>query len=86
MVEVYALVVSTGIAVVHYCLPFWGLSNLVALCFAGNAISLLMLDTFYTGAALLAGLFFYDIFFVFYSDRLFSESVMVSVAQNFEAP
>jgi len=42
----------------------WILSNVVALAFAYNAISLLYLDSFGTGSILLGGLFFYDIWCV----------------------
>lgn len=45
-----------------------------------NAIQLLSLDSFKTGMILLSGLFFYDIFWVFYTP------VMVSVAKSFDAP
>ncbi|GAA97932.1 uncharacterized protein L969DRAFT_89765 [Mixia osmundae IAM 14324] len=58
----------------------WILSNLLALSFSYNAISLMRLDSFKTGTLLLAGLFLYDIWWVFGTD------VMVSVATNFEAP
>ena len=45
-----------------------------------SAIQLMSLGTFQTGAILLGGLFFYDIFWVF------GTNVMVSVAKNLEAP
>ncbi|GAA5870901.1 hypothetical protein JCM1840_002725 [Sporobolomyces johnsonii] len=66
----------------------WILSNLVALAFAYNAISLLYLDSFLTGAILLSGLFLYDIWWVFGSPAVFGPGadVMVSVAKNFNAP
>ncbi|CEQ39634.1 SPOSA6832_01167 [Sporobolomyces salmonicolor] len=66
----------------------WVLSNLVALAFAYNAISLLYLDSFLTGAILLSGLFLYDIWWVFGSPAVFGPGadVMVSVAKNFNAP
>ncbi|GAA5908683.1 hypothetical protein JCM8208_002187 [Rhodotorula glutinis] len=66
----------------------WVLSNVVALTFAYNAISLLYLDSFITGSVLLAGLFFYDIWWVFGSKRVFGSgaNVMVDVAKSFDAP
>ena len=45
-----------------------------------NAIELIQLNSVSTGAILLGGLFFYDVFWVF------GTNVMVSVARNFEAP
>jgi hypothetical protein len=43
----------------------WYLTNVLSFSFAHSAISMLKLDGFKTGAALLVGLFFYDIFWVF---------------------
>lgn len=43
----------------------WYLTNLLSFSFALSAITLLKLDGFKTGGALLAGLFLYDIFWVF---------------------
>lgn len=41
------------------------ITDIMGLSFAHNAISLLKIDSFKTGAVLLAGLFFYDIWWVF---------------------
>lgn len=74
------------VSAAHFWTGNWVLSNLLALSFSFNAISLLRLDTFFTGMILLTGLFFYDIYWVFGSVKTFGQSVMVSVATNFEAP
>lgn len=56
---------ATGLAIIlaitQHTNPHWAVSNLLALSFAFNAISLLRLDSFFTGSALLALLFIYDI-------------------------
>jgi minor histocompatibility antigen H13 len=66
---------------VHYSMTKnWISSNLLGLAFALSAIKLLHLDSFKTGMTLLAGLFLYDIFWVFGTD------VMVSVAKSFDVP
>lgn len=41
------------------------LTNILAMSFAHNALSLLRLDSFWTGCILLSGLFVYDIWWVF---------------------
>jgi minor histocompatibility antigen H13 len=41
------------------------LTDILALSFSHNALSLLKLDSFRTGAILLAGLFVYDVWWVF---------------------
>lgn len=48
--------------------------------FSFNAISLIRLPSFKVGIILLAGLFVYDIYWVFFTP------VMVSVAKNFDVP
>ncbi|GAA6019882.1 hypothetical protein JCM10207_003325 [Rhodosporidiobolus poonsookiae] len=66
----------------------WILSNLIALSFSYNAISLLYIDSFATGSILLMGLFVYDIWWVFGSKAVFGKGadVMVTVATSFDAP
>ncbi|KAI9189329.1 hypothetical protein H9P43_000760 [Blastocladiella emersonii ATCC 22665] len=58
----------------------WILNNLFGFAFSVSAIALMDLDSFKTGMILLAGLFAYDVFWVFGTD------VMVSVAKSFDAP
>lgn len=41
------------------------LTDILALSFSHNALSLLKIDTFKTGCVLLSGLLFYDIYWVF---------------------
>jgi minor histocompatibility antigen H13 len=41
------------------------LTNILALSFGHDAMSMLKVDTFRTGSILLSGLFFYDIWWVF---------------------
>jgi minor histocompatibility antigen H13 len=43
----------------------WYITNMLSFSFAYSAIKAMKLDGFVTGAALLAGLFLYDIFWVF---------------------
>ncbi|KAK7057203.1 minor histocompatibility antigen H13 [Favolaschia claudopus] len=56
------------------------LTDILALAFAHNALSLLKIDSFQTGCILLTGLFFYDIWWVFGTE------VMVKVATNLDIP
>ncbi|KAJ2455539.1 hypothetical protein EV183_000016 [Coemansia sp. RSA 2336] len=58
----------------------WLVSNLFGLAFSFSAITLIRLDSFKSGMIMLAGLFVYDVFWVFGTE------VMVSVAKNFDAP
>lgn len=56
------------------------LTNILGVCFAHSALSIFKLDTFRTGCILLAGLFIYDVWWVF------GTKVMVSVATGLDIP
>ncbi|KAG6436965.1 hypothetical protein SASPL_101872 [Salvia splendens] len=58
----------------------WLANNILGVAFSIQGIEMLSLGSFKTGAILLAGLFVYDIFWVFFTP------VMVSVAKSFDAP
>lgn len=58
----------------------WLANNILGLAFSIQGIEMLSLGSFKIGAILLAGLFIYDIFWVFFTP------VMVSVAKSFDAP
>ena len=58
----------------------WVANNIFGFAFSLQAISLMNLGSYQVGCILLAGLFIYDIFWVFGTD------VMVTVAKSFDAP
>ncbi|KAJ2656531.1 hypothetical protein IWW48_004991 [Coemansia sp. RSA 1200] len=73
-------VVSSIITGLYLWSKNWVLSNAFGLALSLSATNLIRLDSFKSGMIMLAGLFVYDIFWVFGTE------VMVSVAKNFEAP
>lgn len=77
---------AMGVATAQIYTTHWVLVNAVALSFAYNAISLIALDSFITGSILLAGLFVYDVWWVFGSQHVFGDNVMVEVATSFDGP
>lgn len=58
----------------------WIVNNLLGVCIAITGMSTLKLSTFKSGLIMLAGLFFYDIFFVFGTD------IMLTVATSIDGP
>jgi len=56
------------------------LTDVLALSFSFNALSILKIDSFRTGCILLTGLFFYDIYWVFGTE------VMLKVATSLDVP
>ncbi|XP_076058053.1 signal peptide peptidase [Oratosquilla oratoria] len=78
--DLICLLVCTVLGVWYLIKKHWVANNLLGLAFAINGVELLHLNNIQTGALLLAGLFVYDIFWVF------GTNVMVTVAKSFEAP
>lgn len=66
----------------------WLLNNIVALSLAFTFLKTVRLNRLVPGVILLSSLFFYDIFWVFYSTKFTKggQSVMIAVATSFEAP
>jgi minor histocompatibility antigen H13 len=78
--EVVLAVPSIALGLWYFVSKSWLANNLLGLAFSIVGIEALSLGSTKTGAILLAGLFVYDVFWVFCTP------VMVSVARNFEAP
>lgn len=58
----------------------WVANNILGISFSINGVAMLSLGRFQIACLLLGGLFFYDIYWVFFTN------VMVTVAKSFEAP
>lgn len=78
--EVLGAPISAAICYLQYVSPHWIFSNVVGGCLAISGIRTIRLDSFSTGFIMLAGLFLYDIYFVFGTE------VMVTVATKVQAP
>jgi len=66
----------------------WLANDLLGISFCVQAIEMMSLGSYQNGVILLCGLFVYDIFWVFGTGLIMEggNSVMVSVAKNFDAP
>lgn len=71
---------SLGLGVWYALSKHWLANNALGICFSLLGIESVSLGSFKTATILLAGLFVYDVFWVFCTP------VMVNVARNFEAP
>ncbi|KAL1337841.1 hypothetical protein HN51_032536 [Arachis hypogaea] len=78
--QIVAAIPGTFFCVWYALRKHWLANNILGLAFCIQGIEMLSLGSFKTGAILLAGLFVYDIFWVFFTP------VMVSVAKSFDAP
>ncbi|KAL6527831.1 hypothetical protein OROMI_029642 [Orobanche minor] len=78
--QIIAAIPGTFFCVWYASKKHWLANNILGLAFCIQGIEMLSLGSFKTGSILLAGLFVYDIFWVFFTP------VMVSVAKSFDAP
>ncbi len=77
----------SGFAGYHYIITKnWIINNVFGVSFCLMGIKMIGLSKYQTGAIMLIGLFFYDIFWVFGSKSVFGSNVMVTVAKGVEAP
>jgi len=79
-VDIICMLVAAGVGGWYLMTKHWIATNFYGLSFSTNGIKMFALPSFKTGAILLSGLFFYDVFWVFGTD------VMVTVAKSFDAP
>ncbi len=84
--DVTALALSSPVAYWYFATKNWLPNNILAVSLALSAVDALALGDFVSGVVLLCGLFFYDVFWVFFSKQVFGANVMVSVAKQFEGP
>lgn len=78
--EVLGLPIGLALVVLQYLSKHWIIGNILGGSVAVQGVRTIKLDSFKTGFIMLAGLFFYDIYFVFGTD------VMVTVATKLDIP
>lgn len=86
--ELLCYIVGTLVALWYALSKNWLANDILGVCFCIQAIEMMSLGSFTNGLILLSGLFVYDVFWVFGTGLFMAEgdSVMVSVAKNFNAP
>lgn len=75
-----AILALTLIIISNFFSKAWWLTNLQGFAFSYSALQLMSPTTFTTGSMILVALFFYDIYFVFFTP------MMVTVATNLDVP
>lgn len=86
LVDVVAVGLAFPFGYWYFKTKYWFPNNVLAVSLAVSAVDALALSDFVSGVVLLSGLFFYDIFWVFFSKQVFGDNVMVSVAKQFDGP
>ena len=79
-------ILALGIILSYVFTKNWILSNIIGLCFAFIIIKTVKIPNFKVGGLLLGLAFFYDIFWVFFSSKIFGDNVMVAVASGLDLP
>jgi len=86
LMELLGCCVGAAMAAGYVFSKNWIINNVFGVSFCIVGIKMIGLSNYKTGAIMLVGLFFYDIFWVFGSKSVFGSNVMVSVAVGVEAP
>jgi hypothetical protein len=86
MAEFVSMVPATIFSVYYVKTKHFMMNNVMGISFCVQSIERISIGSYKIGAILLSGLFFYDIFWVFGSEKVFGSNVMVTVAKNFDGP
>jgi len=86
MTWVISAVIAAIIISIYLITKSWIMSNIIAASMVILMFRVIRLPSYMVAALLLGLAFFYDIFWVFYSEKLFGTSVMASVATRVELP
>lgn len=81
-----AAVVAAAVAIAWGLTFFWVLTDVLAVSLAIVGLFVLRLDGMRVATILLVLFFIYDLFWVFYSEKVFNDNVMVSVATRETLP
>jgi len=80
--SIITLVLAAGIITLWMTTNSWLIINGIGICIGITALSILKLQSLKVSSILLILFFFYDIFWVFISDKIFKKNVMISVATS----
>jgi minor histocompatibility antigen H13 len=75
-----ALLALSAVGYFAFVAKLWWLTNFLGFCFCYGTLQVMSPSTFWTGTLILAALFFYDIYFVFFTP------LMVTVATKLDVP
>ena len=84
--ELVAIIPSAIFSIYYFKTKHYMLNNLFGISFCVQSIERMSIGSYKIGAILLSGLFIYDIFWVFGSEKVFGSNVMVTVAKSFDGP
>ena len=84
--EIMSSIISGILIMFYFITRHWILNDLICFCLAFTSLSFIILKSFMLCFICLFLFFIYDTFWVFYSEKIFSENVMVVAATSIQIP
>lgn len=84
--ELGTFVVGVSVVLVWFVTRHWVANNILGMSICMYMMTVVRLSSIKVAAVLLSLLFFYDIFWVFYSQPIFGKNVMVTAAKGLDLP
>ena len=84
--EITSLIISGSIIALYFITRHYILNDLICFCLAFTTLSFIILKSFMLCFVCLFAFFIYDTFWVFYSEKIFTENVMVVAATSIQIP
>ena len=84
--EIASAVISGFLIMFYFITRHWLLNDIICFCLAFTTLSFIVLKSFMLCFICLFSFFIYDTFWVFYSEKIFKENVMVVAATSIQIP
>ncbi len=88
-IKIYHIIsfsITTILVSLYFYLKNWQLNNIMAFGLVFYILSFLLIKNFLVCFTFLIGIFLYDTFWVFYSHKIFTDNVMLTVATKIDLP
>ena len=84
--EITSLFLSGLLIIIYFITRHWVINDIICFCLAFTTLSFIILKSFMLCFVCLFAFFVYDTFWVFYSEKVFTENVMVVAATSIQIP
>ena len=84
--HIISFLITTILVSLYFYLKNWQLNNIMAFGLVFYILSFLLIKNFLVCFTFLIGIFLYDTFWVFYSHKIFTDNVMLTVATKIDLP
>ncbi len=84
--EIISAIISAFLIMFYFITRHWILNDIICFCLAFTSLSFIILKSFMLCFLCLFAFFIYDTFWVFYSQKIFKENVMVVAATSIQIP